>query len=130
MTSEKQILIQTTENISKAIAKLIAEGNVKKTDIADKTGLSINTVNNLIAGKNPTLSSIILIADCLGMNIKQLIQYTEDYVAKFPSSEYASVSSSTLSPTTLRDKSATQSPSQLAMRTGTTTEKVNELVKS
>lgn len=130
MSDEIKIVTQSTELISKAIAKLINEGNIKKTDIASKTGLSINTVNNLIAGKNPTLSSIILIADCLGMNIRQLIAYTEDNINKFPASEYTSVSSSTLSASTIKAKASEQSNAQIAMRVATSAPVIAEMTKS
>lgn len=61
------------EIISKVISKKYQGSNLSKHDIALKTGLSQNTINNAIHGKNLTLNTMDKILEVFGMSIEDLV---------------------------------------------------------
>jgi hypothetical protein len=75
---------QTIDVISKVIHAKYKSSQLTKKDIANKTGLALNTINNAITGKNMTLSSMLQIMDVLGMNLKDLIMEAEKMGLTFP----------------------------------------------
>tara|TARA_Y100000310_G_C20542970_1_gene744222 strand:- start:567 stop:962 length:396 start_codon:yes stop_codon:yes gene_type:complete len=69
---------QQIEILSKTISKLMEDSGISKNQIANKTGLSVNTINNCTKGQNINLSSLLKITSVLGMNIKDFVNSIEE----------------------------------------------------
>ena len=65
---------------------IIKARDLKKKQIAAKTQLSVNTINNFIQGKNINLGSLLKIAWVMGMNLPDFIVEAENIVKPFPES--------------------------------------------
>lgn len=59
--------------IAKVIAAKYKSTKMSKRDIALKTNLSLNTVNNALQGKNLTLNTVFKIMDVFGMSLEDVI---------------------------------------------------------
>lgn len=70
--------------ISKVIAAKNKSSNLSKRDIALKTGLSRNTVNNALTGKNLTVNTLFKIMECLGMNLEDVVNEAKTMNLSFP----------------------------------------------
>jgi len=75
---------ETIEIISKVIVARWRSTNITKKELKEKTGLALNTINNALSGKNLTLSSLLRLADALGLNLKQIVEEAEKMKLVFP----------------------------------------------
>lgn len=111
--------------IAKAIAKALSLSDKNKKVIAAEQKLSVNTINNCVNGKNVNMKSILAIADSLGMNIKELIEFAEKEIEAIPASDDTPRAVDTEAVREAVDGGV--SPEQLAMRMGEEdTERVEE----
>lgn len=70
--------------ISKVIAAKYSNSSFSKKDISLKTGLSRNTVNNALAGKNLTVNTLFKIMECLNMNLEDVVSEAKKMNLSFP----------------------------------------------
>jgi plasmid maintenance system antidote protein VapI len=56
---------------------LIAASGASKRAIADEVGVSVNTINNFISGKNVNLNTALSLFAIFGLNIKDLAEQLE-----------------------------------------------------
>ncbi len=70
--------------ISKVIAAKYTSSTLSKRDIALKTGLSRNTVNNALVGKNLTVNTLFKIMECLNMNLEDVVSEAKKMNISFP----------------------------------------------
>jgi lambda repressor-like predicted transcriptional regulator len=70
--SMNEAVEQTISIISNVIRTKLALSDIKKKDVAYQTGLSVNTINNCLSGKNVNISSVLKIAYSLGMNFTDI----------------------------------------------------------
>jgi transcriptional regulator with XRE-family HTH domain len=69
--------VQAQINIlATTIKQKLALSEIKKKAVADKTGLSVNTINNCLRGQNVNIASLLKIAYVLGMNFSDLAAET------------------------------------------------------
>ncbi len=84
--------------ISKVIYSRYKQGKFSKRDLANKTGLSLNTVNNTLNGKNSTVNTLFKLMECLGMNLEDVVNEAKAQGLSFPqpgSSSNSSLNTST-----------------------------------
>lgn len=62
----------------------IQRRKASKRKIAEVTGFSVNTINNIVAGKNATMHKVASIAWVLGMNFEQLVVGAAKHSPNFP----------------------------------------------
>ena len=111
---------QQLEILSKTITKLIESSDCSKKEIASKTGLSINTINNCTKGQNMNVSSLLKIASVLGMNIKDFVNAIEDDLPQI-SPEIRTISTERIK----EAKESGQTEDQIAWRMGKDSTKQN-----
>lgn len=70
--------------ISKVIYNKYEETKISKRDLALKTGLSLNTVNNALSGKNLTVNTLFKIMECLGLNLEDVVNEAKKMNLSFP----------------------------------------------
>ena len=70
--SMNEAIEQQISIISNVIRTKLALSDIKKKDVAYQTGLSVNTINNCLGGKNVNISSVLKIAYSLGMNFTDI----------------------------------------------------------
>lgn len=75
---------ETIEIISKVIVARYKSTNITKKELKEKTGLALNTINNALMGKNLTLSSLLRLADALGLNLRQIVEEADKMKLSFP----------------------------------------------
>jgi transcriptional regulator with XRE-family HTH domain len=56
-------------NIGKALKKKVVALGISKKELAEKADVSLNTINNCIAGRNSNLKSLINVLQVMGVNI-------------------------------------------------------------
>lgn len=58
---------------AKSLANLLAERQIRPADLSRSTGISRGVLSGYLSGKSmPTMSSAIVIADCLGVSLDEL----------------------------------------------------------
>jgi len=62
------------ESLGAYIGEEIKNRKMSKKGIAEQAGFSVNTINNVVSGRNATMHSILTIAWILGMNINDLVE--------------------------------------------------------
>jgi transcriptional regulator with XRE-family HTH domain len=70
--------------ISKVISNKYDSSKLSKREIALKTGLSRNTVNNALTGKNLTVNTLFKIMECLDMNLEDVVNEAKKMNLSFP----------------------------------------------
>lgn len=65
---DSNILIMT-----KVISNAYESSKMSKREIAQKTGLSLNTVTNTLSGKNSTTNTLFKMMDCLGLTLEDIV---------------------------------------------------------
>jgi len=63
------------------IASVISNRKVSKKDLANKIGISSNTISNACKGLNPNIKTLLAIGKALDLSPIQLISMTEDEIA-------------------------------------------------
>jgi transcriptional regulator with XRE-family HTH domain len=76
---ESQVVI-----INKVLQNTYKTNKVSKRDIAMKTGLSLNTINNALNGKNLTLNTVFKIMECFDMNLEDIVAEAKKLGYTFP----------------------------------------------
>ena len=92
---------------------MVKDSDISKSQIASKTGLSVNTVNNCIKGQNINLSSLLKITSVLGMNIKDFVNSIEEDLPQI-SPEIRTISTEGID----KAKESGQTEDQIAWRMG------------
>jgi hypothetical protein len=70
--------------ITQVIGAKFKASPLSKKDITIATGLSLNTINNALQGKNMTVSTMFSIMECLGMNLEDLVTEAKSMGLNFP----------------------------------------------
>jgi transcriptional regulator with XRE-family HTH domain len=104
--------------ISKVIYSKYKQGKLSKRDLANQTGLSLNTINNTLNGKNSTVSTLFKLMDCLEMNLEDVVTEAKKQGFIFPKAGKSSVSSTSAKSTTSVDDGT--SVTEIANKLGTT----------
>lgn len=76
---ESQVVI-----LNKVLQHIYNNSKVSKRDISLKTGLSLNTINNALNGKNLTLNTMFKIMECFEMNLEDVVEKAKTLGYKFP----------------------------------------------
>jgi len=79
----------------KVIHSKYKQSKLSKRDIATKTGLSLNTINNSLSGKNSTMNTMFSLMECLGMNLEDVVAEAKKMNLSFPKSTAANTNTST-----------------------------------
>jgi len=122
------MITDTIEIVSKVIHAKYKSSQLTKKDIAEKTNLALNTINNAITGKNMTLNSMLLIMDALGMNMKDLVDEAEKLGLKFPKPGAKPVGVNVPEVKKLLDQG--QSTMQVAAKIGVEEKELKEIVQA
>jgi len=110
--------------IGKTIQVEIDACDHKKTRLAEESGLSVNTINNAIAGKNINIQSLVQIAWVLGYNMSDFMDLVATHAGDIPDSPQDDVQEAAEEPVldaeAIRAKMETagQSEDQMAARVG------------
>ena len=78
--------------LATTIKQKLALSEIKKKTVADETGLSVNTINNCLRGRNVNIISLLNIAYVLGKNFSDLAAETSALDMPMAQSSMRSVS--------------------------------------
>lgn len=67
---DKIEIMDQTAIIGQALRSIMKSRAVNKRDLANKTGLSANTINNLLRGNNSNTQSLLTMLSALGYNLQ------------------------------------------------------------
>lgn len=68
----ENIVKDQCEAIGNIIENTIKAKQLQKNKVAQACGISVNTLNNAIAGKNPNLSTVLGILSAIGLNLETI----------------------------------------------------------
>ena len=118
--------------ISKVIYSRYKQGKFSKRDLANKTGLSLNTINNTLNGKNSTVNTLFKLMECLGMNLEDIVNEAKAQGLSFP--RPGNSSNSSLNTSTDNNKTKTMADgtamSDIAKKLGTTESEIEANLNS
>jgi len=118
----------TIDIIGQVLYAKYKSSQLSKRELADRTGLALNTVTNAVSGKNLTLISMLKIMDALGINLSDLVSEAEKMGLQFPKPGEAPPTINTDKVKEMIDEG--QSTLQVASRLGMKTEELEEVIEA
>ena len=130
MISQEKIQNQI-DQIASLLSNTIAAKRLQKNTIAEACSISVNTLNNALKSKNVNVSTLLSIADALGMNFIDMgHELEQNYNIEVASVPLESRSAPEIDTVGVRAEAEDTSLEQTSLRMGEPVETVQEAVTS